>query len=327
MNMPTQLVPLGNSGLKVPLMGMGTWAWGQKMLWGYGIEYGDKELEEAYQACLKEGINFFDTAEVYGWGNSESLLGKFMKADPSHQRPLIASKFAPMLPWRLTGNSLQKALKKSLTRLGMEKLDLYYLHNPKSLRPIKTWVNAIGDAYEEGLIKSVGVSNYDLTQTQEAADILAKRNIPLACNQIHYSLLHQSPETSGLIGKCREMGIAIVSYMPLAHGLLTGKYTPENPPKGARGKSYPPHQLARLTPLIELMQEIGSSHGDKTPAQVAVNWNISKGTITLVGAKNGKQALQNIGALGWSLTPEEILQLDKTASGLQDIIKAWWAKV
>ncbi|MCS7010307.1 MAG: aldo/keto reductase, partial [Anaerolineales bacterium] len=139
--------------------------------------------------------------------------------------------------------------------------------------------------------------------------VLTKYNIPLASNQVEYHLLNRSIEKNGLLTRCKELGVRVIAYSPLAKGLLTGKYSPENPPPALRGGTSR-EDLLRLQELINLMREIGQNHGGKTPAQVALNWILCKGALPIPGAKNEIQAAQNAGALGWRLTEEEVQTLD-----------------
>jgi pyridoxine 4-dehydrogenase len=162
---------------------------------------------------------------------------------------------------------------------------------------------------QEGLTRTVGVSNFDQSQMLRAYTTLARHNIPLAANQVHYSLLNRAIEKNGLLARCVELGIRLIAYSPIEMGLLTGKYGVDNPPPGSRGMRYT-RILPKLAPLLKLMTEIGQDHGGKSNSQVALNWTIRKGTLPIPGAKNANQALQNAGALGWELTDEEMQKLD-----------------
>lgn len=304
-----EMIPLGSTGVCISPLGIGTWAWGDRMVWGYGRGYSDADLQAAFQASLAAGINFFDTAEAYGRGRSERLLGQFARA--AGQPVVIATKFMPY-PWRLRRGDLLHALCKSLARLGMEQVDLYQIHWPFPPVPIETWMDGLAEAAEAGLVRAVGVSNYNADQMRRAHAALARRGIPLASNQVNYSLLHRRPERDGVMEACCQLGVTLIAYSPLAMGLLTGKYTPENPPPGLRGRRYGRRYLAQIQPLIGLMREIGQAHGGKTPTQVALNWVICKGAVPIPGAKSARQAEDNAGALGWRLTEGEIAALDAT---------------
>jgi len=292
----------------IPL-GVGTWAWGDTLFWEYGKSHTEATVREAFTACLESGIRLFDTAETYGWGKSERLLGQFIRE--SGQQGVVATKFMPF-PWRLRSSALLKALKKSLERLGLPQVDLYQIHWPFPLRATG-WAAALADAIEAGLAREVGVSNYNLSQTRRAFEILAKHGIHLASNQVEYSLIKRNIERNGLLDLCRELNIRVIAYSPLGQGLLSGRYTPENPPSDRIRSLRYRTQLVKIQPLIRLMREIGEAHGGKTPAQVALNWTICKGTLPIPGAKNANQARQNAGAVGWSLTTDEVARLDELA--------------
>lgn len=290
-------------------MGLGAWSWGDRMVWQYGRGYTDDDIRQAFQTSLLEGIRFVDTAEVYGSGRSERLLGQFVKE--SNQAVLIATKFFP-LPWRFTKNSIKAALTQSLERIGVETVDLYQIHWPTPLFSPEAMMEGMAACVEKGLTRTVGVSNFDQSQMLRAYSSLARHNIPLASNQVKYSLLDRAIEKNGLLARCKELGIRLIAYSPLEMGLLTGKYTTENPPTGTRGASYG-NLLKKIGPLLKLMTAIGQDHGGKSNSQVALNWTICKGALPIPGAKNAAQAHQNAGALGWKLTDEEVAKLDEAS--------------
>ncbi|MCG2788283.1 MAG: aldo/keto reductase [Anaerolineae bacterium] len=292
-------------------LGLGAWAWGDRIVWNYGKGYSDADIEEGFRVSLENGVTLVDTAEVYGNGRSERLLGQFLK---NTETPVIvATKFFP-LPWRWTKNSVVRALKASLERLDLEKVDLYQIHWPSPLIPIETYAEGLAEVHKAGLARAVGVSNYDKNQMQRAVTVLAKYKIPLASNQVEYHLLNRSAEKNGLLARCQELGIRLIAYSPLAMGLLTGKYTPENPPPGVRGGRYT-NKLREMQPLIKLMTEIGQDFGGKSPAQISLNWLICKGALPIPGAKNTRQAEMNAGAAGWRLSEEQVAALDKASDG------------
>lgn len=287
-------------------MGLGAWSWGDRIYWHYGHGYTDDDIAEAFRTSLAAGINLVDTAEVYGAGRSEHLLGNFIKN--TTQPVIVATKFFP-IPYRFTKTSVVRALRGSLVRLGLESVDLYQLHWPSPVVPIETYVEGLSLVFQAGLARNVGVSNYNIEQMQRASKCLATHAIPLASNQVEYHLLDRTAERSGLLDRCKQMGVRLIAYSPLAMGLLTGKYTVDNPPVGLRGRKYAAI-LKDLPSLIALMIEIGKGHGEKTPGQVALNWIICKGGLPIPGAKTAAQAQQNSGAIGWRLTPEEIKALE-----------------
>lgn len=307
--MPTQEGAEATNFLDAIEMGLGAWAWGDRLFWKYGKSYGDEDIAAAFYASLNAGIRLVDTAEIYGNGKSETLLGRFIAE--SGASVLVATKFFPF-PWRQTRRSVVRALQNSLKRLGLKQVDLYQIHWPTPFTPIERFVEGMVEAYELGLTRAVGVSNYNKTQMQRAYTVLTKHNIPLASNQVEYHLLNRTIEKNGLLARCKELGVRVIAYSPLAKGLLTGKYSPENPPPAWRGNASREY-LSRLQTLISLMREIGEQHGGKTPAQVALNWIICKGALPIPGAKTEAQALQNAGALGWRLSEDEVRRLDEAS--------------
>jgi aryl-alcohol dehydrogenase-like predicted oxidoreductase len=291
-------------------MGLGAWQWGDRVVWQYGHGYGDAEVHQAFLASLDDGIRFVDTAEVYGSGRSERLLGQFLKE--TDQPVLVATKFFP-LPWRFRKNALPRALKASLARLGMESVDLYQIHWPTPFMSIDRMMEGLAECVKSGLTRTVGVSNFSQTQMLAAYSSLARHNIPLASNQVHYSLLNRSVERSGTLARCKELGIRLIAYSPIEKGLLSGKYSADSPPPGARSRNYT-GLLPRIGPLLKLMTEIGQDHGGKSNVQIALNWVICKGALPIPGAKNAEQAQANAGALGWRLTDEEVARLNETSN-------------
>ena len=310
---------LGKTDLFIPEAGTGAWAWGDRTVWGYGRDYQEEDVHGAFDASVRNGITFFDTAEVYGMGRSERLLGAFIQeqlaatTEPKQREDfVIASKFMPF-PWRLWKGSLIRALKNSLKRLQLSYLDLYQIHFPMPPLPVEIWADALAEAVALGLTKSVGVSNFNEQQMRQAHLTLMKHDIHLASNQIEFHLLNRKIEENGLLEACHDLGITPIAYSPLAQGVLTGKYTPESTPPGVRGRHYNRSFLAKVQPLIRLMRDIGREHESKSPAQVALNWVICKGAIPIPGAKHQRQVMENAGALGWRLTDAEVAILDEAS--------------
>ena len=300
-------------------MGVGTWQWGDRFVWQYGTGYAAGDVRAAFDAALAAGLTFFDTAEVYGLGRSEQFLGEFTRSDAAGGASVpvrVATKFFP-LPWRLTRGSVVRALRGSLKRLRLPAVDLYQIHWASPTAKVETLMAGLADAVEAGLARAVGVSNFNLEQTERAHAALAGRGVQLASNQVHYSLLNRQVERAGLLARCARLGVTAIAYSPLEMGLLSGKYTPDRRPGGSRARRYPPDYLARIQPLIARLSEMGRAHGERSPAQVALNWTMCKGTIPIPGAKNAQQVKQNAGTLGWRLTPDEVGELDEASQALQ----------
>ena len=314
--------------VSLPPLGIGTWSWGDRLFWGYGSDYGEQEVEQAFKAALDNGATFFDTAEIYGLGESERLIGRFLKQSTAkrsiprgHQindrQVQIATKYFP-LPWRFNSQAVADALSDSLKRLQVEQVDLYQVHMPISFfMGQHTLMEALASEVKRGRILSVGVSNYSATQMQQAHDLLAKYDVPLAVNQVHYSLLTRKIEQNGILELARELGITILAYSPLDRGLLTGKYTPDNTEivQGARklDPKFSASGLSKIEPVISKLKQLGEKY-QKSPVQVALNWLVVReNVIPIPGAKNPRQAAENAGAIGWELSTEDAEELGSIA--------------
>lgn len=310
------LVPLGGSALLVPRLGVGAMTWGDATGLGrihpaklaYGGAHGFAEEQAALEASLAAGVTLFDTAAMYSSGASERRLGELAQG----RNVIIATKFPGALFFR--ARNLPRELEASLQRLGRACIDLYQHHYPARGVAIPELMNLLADAVEAGKVKAVGVSNYSAQQMAAAHAALSKRGIPLASNQVEYSLLHRRPETDGVLDACRELNVTLIAYSPLAMGALTGKYSATAPrPTGFRRllPTFNRKHLAALEPVIALLRQIGERHG-KSPSQVALRWLIENPLVLpIAGAKNAAQAGSNAAALSFTLTPDEIAALER----------------
>src|SRR5215216_2400768 len=305
---------IGRSNLRVPRLGIGAMTWGDAKglarlhpaKTAYGGAEGIEEEKRALDVSIAAGANLFDTAAFYSGGASERRVGEL-----AHGKDvLIASKFPSKLSFR--AEELPAELEGSLARLARSSIDLYQHHFPNQRVSIPKLMELLADAVDAGKVKAVGVSNYSAEQMREAHAALAKRGVPLASNQVEYSLLHRQPEVNGVMDACRELGVTLIAYSPLAGGALTGKYAAGARPAGLRRflPSFRPKGLAALEPVVSLLREIGERYA-KSPAQVALRWLIeNEQVLPIPGAKNGKQAADNAGTLTFSMTPAEIEALD-----------------
>jgi aryl-alcohol dehydrogenase-like predicted oxidoreductase len=291
MNEQGAVRPLGRSGISVPALGVGTNRWDVK-----GPV--QPRLRETFAAAVDAGIGFFDTAEIYKGGRSEKALGEAARLDA--RSVLMASKFAPF-PYRVVAAQFASALDKTLRRLGRDSIDLYYLHFPFSPLGVRPWMKAMASAVSAGTVRAVGVSNCNVRQMRAAADVLSRYDIPLAVNQVNFSLLHRKPETNGVLDACRQMGVAVVAYRPLGGGVI-GSATPRGPRRSA---------------IVETLREVAGARG-ATTTQVALAWLLKRDdhVIAIPGATKPEHVRENAGALSVELSAEEFAAIDRaTGSG------------
>ena len=309
---------LGASGLEVSALGVGTNRWGAQ------LTKDESSVLPAFQAALDAGLTFFDTAEIYNAGGSERVLGACIGHD---SRPVVlASKFAP-LPNRFSPHTLIDALDASLERLNVETLDLYHIHWPYAFMRLDALMDMMALAVRIGKIRAVGVSNFSAKQMRQAAARLARYNVPLASNEVHYSLLNRQPEVDGVLDACRELNVALIAYRPLARGLLKAQESekhraaePENTraPSGIisrfqkRARVRRQEEMARLQSVLA---EIAQAH-EKTTSQVALKWLLQRDEhiIPIPGSTSAEHIAENIGALGWQLSEEEFALLDQASA-------------
>jgi aryl-alcohol dehydrogenase-like predicted oxidoreductase len=314
----TDRIRLGRTDLEVPRLGVGAMTWGSpsgRSRWGpaklaYGGTPGPEEERRAFEASLSAGVDLFDTAAMYSGGASERRVGEFAEG----KGVVIATKFPP--GWRSKAEVLPEALDQSLVRLRRSTIDLYQHHFPSRRISIPALMGFMADAVDAGKVRAVGVSNYSAQQLRTAHAALAERGIPLASNQVEYSLLHRTPEVNGVLNACEELGITLIAYQPLAQGVLTGKYRPGDRPTGIRrfGRYYRRDGLKNAQPVVALLHEIGQRYS-RTPAQLALRWLIQKENILPIpGAKNGRQAASNAEALSFTLVAGEIEALDQATT-------------
>jgi aryl-alcohol dehydrogenase-like predicted oxidoreductase len=235
------------------------------------------------------------------------------------------------MPTRLSPRTLLKSLDSSLQRLGVERVDLYQIHFPTSPDRVDALMDVLAEAVQAGKVRAVGVSNYSASLMRRAHARLARHGIPLASNQVHYNLLHRYPESNGVLDACRELNVALIAYSPLEQGILSGKYrtmsqskplmlrlvetiAPRDPFGEMEGASYGRRDLRpmQLEPLFVVLEEIAHAH-EKTIPQVALNWLLATDPciLPIPGAKNARQASQNVGALGWRLTEAEYTRISQ----------------
>ncbi len=297
----SQYRSLGASGITVPPLGIGTNHWEQGK--------NDEAVFQVFQSLLDTGVNFFDSAEVYKGGKSERLLGACIERN--HRPVVIATKIAPT-PIRLLRHQFMAALDASLTRLGVHSIDLYYIHWPFTFLSIETLMDMMAQAVEAGKVRAVGVSNFNAKQMRRAATRLARYNIPLAANEVHYSLLHRQPEVNGVLDACRELDVALVAYCPLERGQLKSNHTSKT---SSHSSSSTTETLKQQDILQETLLTIAHKH-EKSASQVALNWLLrrDKHVIPIPGTTSPHHALEIIDTLTWELDDEEFATIDQASS-------------
>mmetsp|Transcript_17134 Transcript_17134/g.26051 ORF Transcript_17134/g.26051 Transcript_17134/m.26051 type:complete len:425 (-) Transcript_17134:66-1340(-) len=355
-----EILDLSSVGsLSVPNVGCGTIAWSTEV-----TGRPTPDLEELISVAQSQGGSLFDTGERYGshmktalgmgWGETECLVKKLLRNEAdiigSTSKPIVATKFTPS-PARTTVQSVVEACEKSKERLGVETIDLYQIQMPDIVKPMRflgfdktfdeVYWDGLAECYHRGLVKNVGVSNYGPTLVSECHEHLAKRGVPLASNQIAFSLIGRHNGEQETLDRCNELGVKVLAYYPFAMGLLTGKYTAASTGTSADSMVVNSHSLSTsrrsvferqdleryangdgklipkggVTPLLRTMEKIANIH-DVTVAQVALNYIICKGAIPIPGARTAAQYVDNMGALGWRLTEQEIFELENEADDL-----------
>ncbi len=299
---------LGKSGIKISAIGLGTWQWGSRE-WGWNRSYGKKEVLGAFEKALQVGVNFIDTAEVYGRGKSEELVGEAIKGH--REDVVIATK---VWPWNLSRGRLLRAADRSLRRLGVDVIDLYQVHWPNPVIPIRSTMKAMKKLVQDGKARCIGVSNFNLKRTKTAQEALAP--IELASNQMKYNLIDRNVEGQ-LLPYLQAEKVTLIAYSPLAQGLLTGKYTPQIKPTTLVQRinsRFSPRNLIRLSEILQVLWDISQAHG-KTPSQAALNWVIRRPNVVAIpGVKRPENVADNAGAADWRLIDAETARLEAVAS-------------
>ena len=321
MNMPWErpsTLSVGD-GMKVAPLGFGTWAWGNKLLWGYD-ESADSVLQSAFDTALGTGNSFFfDTGDSYGTGalegRAESLLGEFREASSTPKRCVIGTKLA-VYPTRLTGASFEAACRSSLERMGRDQLELVQAHwSAQNFQPWQEpalW-DGLARCHEAGLARAVGTSNFGPRQVEKVNRYWRDRGVPHSVNQVQLSLLSTLPVDNGLFETCNELGITPIGYSPLGLGVLTGKYSLESLPSGPRGLIFKA-LLPSCAPLLGTLRECADARGVSMSA-VAIAWAISKGALVIVGMKTPEQVKDNLQAMTFKLSGAEVDELEAAAKG------------
>jgi len=309
---------LGRSDVDISIVGLGCWQFSEStgLAGGYWEALSAQTVEEIVGASLRGGINWFDTAEIYGRGRSErALAGALTRLGKKPGEVVIATKW---WPFPRTASSIVSTIDDRLACLSPFGIDLHQIHHSFALATVGAQANAMGDLLQAGKIRTVGVSNFSARRMRAAHAALAKRGFSLASNQMQYSLLDRRIESNGVLAACKELGITLIAYSPLAQGVLSGKFHDDPslilrtgprkfmPNFRARG-------LERSRPLVEELKKIAAAHG-ATPSQVALNWLAhfhGETVVVIPGATKGRHAEENVGSMGFTLTPDELRRIDE----------------
>jgi aryl-alcohol dehydrogenase-like predicted oxidoreductase len=310
---------LGKTDIEVTPVGLGCWQFsaGQGLAGKFWEAMPQAAMDQVVEASLAGGINWFDTAEMYGNGASERALAvSLRRAGKANGDVVVATKWSPILR---TAESIHSTIGQRLSCLAPFAIDLHQVHNPLGFSSVEAEMRAMADLVAEGKIRAIGVSNFGASRMRRANAALAGRGLTLVSNQVKYSLLDRRVESDGTLAAARELGITIIAYSPLAQGLLTGKY--HRHPEYVRTRpgprkwmgSFRSRGLRRSRPLIEELGKIAEAHG-ATAGQVALAWLCQFHqdlVVAIPGASRVEQAVENRGALELTLSLRELDTVDR----------------
>jgi aryl-alcohol dehydrogenase-like predicted oxidoreductase len=302
-------------------IGLGCWQFSkQKNMAGkFWPNMEDNVIKQMVKFSIEGGINWFDTAEVYGNGASEKALAESLR--DIGKKPgeiIVATKWWPMFR---TASNILKTIDQRTAAIAPYPIDLYQVHQPWGFSNEKSEMDAMAKLVQEQKIRYVGVSNFSAAKMRSAWEALQKHGIQLVSNQVRYNLLDRKIESNGILQTAKELGISIIAYSPLAQGLVTGKFH-DNPALlkniGMRkySSSFKPAGMEKSRPLIKVIQELAIKY-DVTPSQIALNWLIGfhgETVVAIPGATKESHAKENAGAMTFSLTPEYLSLLDKKST-------------
>lgn len=286
------------TGSRISKIGLGCWQFGSRE-WGYGKDYAQNEAQALVQRALDLGVNLIDTAEIYGFGASERIVGEALR--DRRDEAYVATKIFPVAPFPAV---VQQRAVASAGRLGVRSLDLYQVHQPNPVVPDTQTMQGMRTLQDIGLVRDVGVSNYSLERWQAAERALGR---PVLSNQVQFSLVARSP-LRDLLPYAAQQDRVVIAYSPVAQGLLAAKYDASNPPSGAVRRANPlflPVNLERAQPLLDVLREVAAAH-DATPAQVALAWVIHPPRVVAIpGASRIEQVEANAAAAEIELAEDE----------------------
>jgi aryl-alcohol dehydrogenase-like predicted oxidoreductase len=298
---------------KISKIGLGTWQFGARE-WGYGEDYARQQASDIVRRALDLGVTLFDTAEMYGFGRSERILGEALREHPESPA-FLATKLFPVLP--LAPVVEQRAVA-SASRLGTRHIDLYQVHWPNPVVSDRTIMRGMSTLQRVGLVGEVGVSNYPLARWQAAERALGGR---VLSNQVRYSLADRAPEED-LLPFAAEADRVVIAYSPLAQGLLSGRYDRANRPANrvrAGNPLFLPENLDRAGELVGVLREVADAHG-AAPAQIALAWVIRHPAVTAIpGASSVEQLESNVAAAEIELSDDEYAALSAASDRFRPV--------
>ena len=297
---------------KISKIGLGTWQFGSRE-WGYGRPYAEQEASAIVRRALELGVTLFDTAEIYGFGRSERILGQAL--GEARESAFVATKIFPVMP---TAPVVQQRAVASAHRLGVRKLDLYQVHQPNPVVRDGTIMRGMRALQQIGLVDEAGVSNYTLKRWRAAEEALGSR---VLSNQVRYNLVDRSPER-GLVPYAEARNRIVIAYSPLAQGLLSGRYHRDSRPVNrvrAANPLFLPENLERSADLVAALRRVADAHS-ATPAQIALAWVIhSPAVVAIPGASSVEQLEGNVAAAEIDLTDQECQALAAASDRFQPV--------
>ncbi|RMF08566.1 MAG: aldo/keto reductase [Candidatus Neomarinimicrobiota bacterium] len=314
-----QLRTLGSTDITISPLGLGCWQFsgGKGLIGGFWQALEPETVRSIVAASLEGGINWFDTAEAYGWGESEIALSQALRSlevDP--EDIYIATKWFPVFR---RAASIRATFPERESCLRPYPITLHQIHNPLSLSSVESQIHAMADLVEEGRLRAIGVSNFSAKAMDRAARVAEQRGVPLVSNQVRYSLLYRKVESNGVLSAAKDHGITLIAYSPLEQGILTGKF--HDQPDLIRSRVGPrkflrwfkPKGLEQSRPLIDLLREIAQKY-EVAPEQVALNWLIhfsGETVVAIPGASKARHAESNVRALSFTLNEDELARIDQ----------------
>jgi aryl-alcohol dehydrogenase-like predicted oxidoreductase len=317
---------LGNTDLEFTSVGLGAWAMGGPWLYGWGPQDDDESIATILRA-MDEGVNWIDTAAIYGHGRSESVVGRALKQ--MSRKPLVATKCG--LCWdeqheripRLKAQSIRTECHDSLRRLGIDTIDLYQIHWNQPEEDIEEGWTEMARLVEEGKVRYIGLSNFEVEQVQRLQKIH-----PVASLQPPYSMLHREVEDE-LLDYCGKNDIGVIVYSPMQRGLLTGKFDAErvaNLPEGDHRKVNPDFQQPQFGATLQLVEQLRpiAERNGRTLAQLAISWVLRRSEVTaaIVGARRPGQIIETASASDWDLSQEDVEQIEQLLAERQAKVDA-----